>query len=125
MSRVEVIVPKNEGVQRSPPRIVRPVIFAAGDTYSESVDVRGDTLVGIVIPPTWTAADISFEVSFDDGNTWHAVYTQAGVRVKITGIIPGALHVVPAASLMSIARLRLVSSVAQVNPVLLSLILLS
>jgi len=125
MSRITTVVPKNEGVQRSPPRIVQSLVIAAGETVSDNVDVRGDTLVGIVFPDNWTDADLSFQVSYDDGETWHTVYNQTGTLVKVTGIVAGAMHAVPAASLMSISSFRLVSSVAQSEDVTLDLILLS
>lgn len=120
-----VKVPKGSDFQRSPPRIVRPLAIDSGATVSEEVEVRGETLVGVVFPATWTAADLHFQVSFDDGLSWHDCYTSIGVRVKIAGVVAGAYHSVQAAPLMGISKLRVVSSVAQANPVLLTLILLN
>lgn len=120
-----VTVPKGSDFQRSPPRVVRPLVIAATETTSEEVEARGETLVGVVMPDGWTPADLYFQVSFDEGETWHDVYTYAGIRVKVTGVVPGAFHSVQAAPLLGIAKLRLVSSVAQAADVTITLILLN
>lgn len=122
---VTKVVPKGSDVQRSPPRVVRALAIDAGETVSEEVEVRGETLVGIVFSPFWTAADLYFQVSFDDGLTWHDCYTSNGTRVKISGAVAGGYHSVQAASLMGISKIRLVSSVPQANAGLLTMILLN
>ncbi|CAA2141391.1 hypothetical protein [Hyphomicrobium sp. ghe19] len=120
-----VKVPKGSDFQRSPPRVVRSLVIAEGETVSEDVEVRGETLVGVVFPFTWTPADLYFQVSFDDGLNWHDCYSSTGVRVKITGVVPEGYHAVNAAPLMGISKIRLVSSVAQTADVLLTMILLN
>jgi hypothetical protein len=104
---------------------VRPITIAAGETVSEDSEVRGETLVGVIFPETWTPADLYFQVSFDDGATWHDVYSSAGVRTKVTGIVAGAYHSVQAAALMGLSKVRLVSSEVQAFDVLLTMILLN
>jgi hypothetical protein len=104
---------------------VRPLPFAAGESESAEVEVRGETLVGVVFPDNWTAADLQFQVSFDDGDTWHDCYSSTGARTKITGVVAGAYHSVQPAPLMGISKLRLVSTVAQAEETTLTLILLN
>lgn len=116
---------KGSDFQRSPPRVVRPLAFATGQTVSEAVNVRGETLVGVIFSDLWNGADLFFQVSFDDGASWHDVYSSTGVRVKVTGAVAGAYHSVQAAPLMGISKVRLVASEAQASDVLLTLILLN
>ena len=42
----------------------------AGQSLSSEADLGAKTLVGIVMPAAWTAASLTFQVSFDSGATW-------------------------------------------------------
>lgn len=42
--------------------------------------------VALLIPAAWTAADIKFQISFDDGATWVDVATAAAAVIKLTSI---------------------------------------
>jgi len=76
------------------------VTITSGQSVSELVNLEAKQLlgIGVVVPATWTAADIGFEVSSDGGSTWIPVYNAEGERVLITGIDISAqrLYIAPA-----------------------------
>lgn len=65
----------------------------SGIVASGGVAMGADTLVGIQIPSTWTAAAITFQVSPDGGTTWCELYDDAGNEVTITSPPAGAFIV--------------------------------
>lgn len=123
MARTVKEIPKNSG-SSGRPRVSRQVTIASGETTSTDEYVSGEVLVGIVMPAEWTAANLTFEVSHDWGETWHPVYTQTGVQVKVSGLVTNAFHSVPTVPLMGISNIRLVASTAQEDDRTLTLILM-
>lgn len=61
-----------------------PATIAAGQSLSGPTPTGVDTLVGISMPATWTAASITLQVSPDGGTTWQELYDGAGNEVTIT-----------------------------------------
>jgi hypothetical protein len=61
-----------------------PVTIAAGQSLSPEVDVGALTLVGIWMPATWTAANLTFQVAFDNTLTFVEHYNSAGVETTFT-----------------------------------------
>lgn len=47
--------------------------IANGASVSDAVDIRFRQVVGYVIPAAWTAAGISFQLSYDGGTTYVVV----------------------------------------------------
>lgn len=64
------------------------VTIAQDASLSGAANVGEKVVCGLMMPGTWTAADISFQISYDGGATWVALYDDASVIVKVTG--PGA-----------------------------------
>ena len=56
--------------------------IAAGQSLSGPVPTGADTPVGIWMPPAWTAAGLTFQVSPDGGSTWLDLYDGTGVEVS-------------------------------------------
>src|SRR5512147_9840 len=56
--------------------------IANGAAVSSAVNIAGGTLVAIKLPAAWTAADLTFEGSFD-GTTWQPVFDDASAEVKV------------------------------------------
>jgi len=56
--------------------------IAASANLSEAVLVDGAAIVGIVMPATWTAANLTFQVSVD-GTTYNNLYDQFGTEVNV------------------------------------------
>lgn len=50
----------------------KPVTIANGASVSDAADIRFNQLVGYVIPATWTAAGVAFQLSYDGGTTYVA-----------------------------------------------------
>lgn len=49
-------------------------------------------LVGIQMPAAWTAADLTFQTSIDNGTTWTDLYDDAGVEVKLSPTAPSGKY---------------------------------
>lgn len=61
--------------------IVLPVTINSGEAVSHSADLSAFALnkdnfrlFGIVMPSVWTAANLTFQASFDSGLTWYDIY---------------------------------------------------
>jgi len=54
----------------------------SGTSLSAAAPLNQMVVVGIVMPATWTAADLTFQVSSDGGATFHELYTSAGTPVQ-------------------------------------------
>jgi hypothetical protein len=60
-----------------------PAKFAAGASLSAGVLLGDYTLCGLYFPAGWTAANISMQISFDDGATWVELNDAAGSAVVL------------------------------------------
>lgn len=54
--------------------------IANGESLSGAIDLQNTRLSRIAIPATWTAANLTFQVSYD-GTTYNDLYDAAGVEV--------------------------------------------
>ena len=59
------------------------VAIASGASLSDAEDMVGRRLVGIIMPATWTSADITFQASID-GTNFYDLYDQDGNEVTVT-----------------------------------------
>ena len=57
--------------------------IGAGQSLSNGVLLGDYTLAGIAIGSPWTAAPITYQASFDYGNTWQELNNSAGTAVSI------------------------------------------
>jgi len=62
--------------------------IANGESVSGSVNLNGMTnapnglrLFGIVMPAAWTAANLTFQVSYDNGASWVDMYDDGGSEI--------------------------------------------
>jgi len=60
------------------------VTIASGQSLSAAIPIGEDIPVGIVMPATWTAAALTFQVSVDGGTTWVEMYDNTGTAVSLT-----------------------------------------
>ena len=67
------------------PLIINPysAIIIAGQSLSGAVPMGADTLAALWMPPAWTPADITFQVSPDGGISWCDLYNQAGSPIEV------------------------------------------
>lgn len=66
-------------------------VIASGASLSGAIDLRGThvtnkglRLFGIVMPAAWTAANLTFQASFDGGTTYVNMYDYNGLEVVAT-----------------------------------------
>lgn len=59
-----------------------PVTIPVGGALSPEINLGAQTLHGIVIPATWTAAELTFQVSIDGGATWHEMNDATATAVS-------------------------------------------
>jgi hypothetical protein len=61
---------------------LQPVTIASGQSLSAVVSVGAQTVVGVVMPTGWDAADLTFQVSSDGGTTFREMYNSQGNPVQ-------------------------------------------
>ena len=61
-----------------------PVTIASGQSLSGPINLGGLRLFGIVMPATWTAANLTFQMSADNGVTWNNLYDSSGAEIVVT-----------------------------------------
>lgn len=60
-----------------------PVTIVGGDNTTSNINLGGFRLFGIVMPSAWTAANLSFQASFDQGATWHDLKDASGAEITV------------------------------------------
>lgn len=58
--------------------------IAAGSSLSGAANLGAKILCAIIVPATWAAAGIAFQVSDDLGVTWFPLYDSTGAEVTIS-----------------------------------------
>lgn len=58
--------------------------IASGASLSDAITLGGLRLFGVVMPAAWTAANLTFQASFDGGTTYVDVYDYNGLEVVAT-----------------------------------------
>lgn len=64
---------------QSYPRVTIPITSG----YSSYIEMRGKALVGIEMPASWTAADITVKAKATNGSTGGVVYDDQGTQITI------------------------------------------
>lgn len=77
--------------------IVVPAAIASGQSLSDAIDLGGGRLVGIDMPAAWTAANLTFQSSFNGdvqqiAATWNNVYDDLGVEVVVQAAASRAIR---------------------------------
>lgn len=67
---------------------VGSVTIASGTSLSGGVALGDQRLFGIVMPSSWTAANLTFQASVDGGQTWHNLRDKDGN--EITAVVSAA-----------------------------------
>ena len=69
------------------------VIFdiTADDDLTLAADLQGYKITGVIMPATWTAADITFEGSIDD-STFNPIKSKSGVAYTLTVSASDFIH---------------------------------
>ena len=69
--------------------------ISGGTSLSPAMAMNNSFVSGIIIPATWSAADLTFQVSFDGTNFYDLYDGTDGTEVVIKGIAGKALRVAP------------------------------
>jgi hypothetical protein len=96
--------------------------ISADDDLTGSIDLQDFTLVGIVMPAAWTAADITLEGSVDD-TTFNAINAKNGTTYTITAAASQFIAIPVADSFPFPRYLKLASSAAQLADRTLTLLI--
>jgi hypothetical protein len=57
--------------------------IASGNSLSTSIPMSRRTLVAIAMPASWTTANLTFQVSIDNGVTWQELYNDSGSPIGV------------------------------------------
>lgn len=57
--------------------------ISSGTSLSGAVNLGGLRLFGIVMPSTWTTANLTFQMSYDGGTTWVNMYDASGNELTV------------------------------------------
>lgn len=63
--------------------LTQSVTIANGAALSNAIDILGTSLQGVLLPAVWTAAAMTFAVSFD-GITYFPLFDSTGAEVSYT-----------------------------------------
>lgn len=81
-------------------------VIASGASLSGAVAIGGEfSLIGIEFPAAWDAADMTFQVSLDDGTTWKELLDDAGNAVQKT-VTAGQYRELDASEFKSAIRIK-------------------
>lgn len=58
-------------------------MIASGASLSGPIALNAKSLIGIAAPAAWTAAELTFQVSADDGATFQNLFNESGVEVAL------------------------------------------
>lgn len=93
-------------------RTVVPVTILNGQSVSGEVNTNERTIVGIIMPAAWTAADLSIQALASETSalpkvqTWAEVVDQAGNNVAITAPGAGEYVALSPLALNALGRIR-------------------
>jgi len=105
------------------------VVISSGESLSGAVNLQNRTpnalgitgkaglrLFGIVMPSAWTAANLTFQASFDGGTTWVDVMDATGAEYVVTAGTSRYIPIDPTPfSAIALLRIRSGTSVLPVN----------
>lgn len=77
-----------------------------GSSLSNEVDLNGHTLVGIYMPGTWQAANLTFQASNASGGTFYDVYDSAGNEFVVTAAASRCIVDIPELAPLRFIKVR-------------------
>lgn len=90
--------------------------IASGQSLSGAVNLEGLRLFGLVMPAAWTAANVTFQVSSDNGVSWQNMYDASGNEMSVTVGVSRFVALDPALfAAVSMIKVRSGTSGAPVN----------
>jgi hypothetical protein len=94
-------------------------LIAAGQSLSNGLNLGSKVVCLIQMPAAWTAADITFQCSVDNGATWADLLDSSGSEIAITAPSAGQLLSMDPSQFAGVVFLKVRSghSAAAVNQV--------
>lgn len=89
---------------------VASVVIASAASLSGAVDLGSSRLARIAMPATWTAANLTFSVSYD-GTTFSNLYDAAGVEYTVQAAASREI-IVPLTDFIGVQRMKVRSGTA-------------
>ena len=86
--------------------------IANGAALSAAVCLGDKILCAIQMPAAWTAADLTFQVSYDKGVTWTDLHDDGGTEVKISSPAAGEVRLLDPSGFASCMFLKVRSGVS-------------
>jgi len=83
-----------------------------GASLSDAVPLRGYSLLRIVMPVAWTAADLSFKMSDDEGATYRNVYWDWGAEMVVAADAARVIELSPFVKLSHVDNIKIRSGTA-------------
>lgn len=81
--------------------------IANGASLSGAICLGAGVLCAIVMPAGWDAADMTFQVSDDQGATWHELLDASGTAITLSAPAAGSRYEMDAADFKSAMFLKL------------------
>jgi len=88
-----------------------PAAIANGASLTDALDLGGLRLFGVVMPAAWTAANLTFQTSYDGGATWADVYDVNGNELTATAAASRFIALDPA-NFAAVQRIKVRSGTA-------------
>lgn len=76
-------------------RTLADVTIANNESLSDGVKLYGNTLIGIIMPASWTAAVLSFQGSVDGGTTYYDLYDSTGTEKTVATVGTSRIIMLP------------------------------
>ncbi len=92
--------------------VLRKVTIANGDSASEGEATDGMALIGIIMPSTWTAADLGYQAAWDSVNGTYLTAVGASGRAETT-VAAASTHILfPVGDAIFVPFIKIVSVAA-------------
>jgi|SRR5215469_12592997 len=89
-----------------------PVTIAQGTALSPQIDIGTKSLAAVSVPASWVTTSLSFQASFDGGNTWGELVDQTKAPVTVASITGAAQIAVDPNKLRGVQSLKVRSGTA-------------
>ncbi len=109
----------------TPARKGAVLTIADGQSHSNAQNLGEGSIIGVATDSGWNTADLSFEVSNDNGATFVPLQTSAGVAIKVAGALASVQYGFvknDQAALASVRYIRVVSSVPQTGDTIVTVL---
>jgi len=91
------------------------VTILSGASLSNSLDLGGNKLVGIIMPTSWTTANLTFQGAVGEDDAYQDIYDTAGNELVVTAAASRILVDIPELSVCRFLKIRSGTTGTSVN----------